>query len=92
MSEKDNSINSEVVHQVFNKLDTLDKNVDSINVTLAKQSVILDEHVKRTNLLEEDLEPIRVHVNRVNSIIAFLGALLASAGAISGIIKLLSML
>ena len=35
------------------KLDRIDSRVDVIEVTLGKQYVSIDEHVKRTNLLEE---------------------------------------
>lgn len=51
--------------------DKLDKVMDmqgEMNVTLAKQSVILEEHVKRTNILEEKLAPVEKHVSLMKSL------------------------
>lgn len=58
------------------KIDTIQNHLGSIDVTLAKQSVILEEHVKRTNLLEKKIEPIESHVKLLKSIakiISFVG-------------------
>lgn len=41
---------------IRHKLNNIDKNIGEINVTLAKQSVLLDEHIKRTNLLEAQVQ------------------------------------
>jgi len=63
---------SDKIDRVLEKLDTLDGRVDNIDVTMAKQSVILDEHVRRTNILEEELRPIKKHVGMVNAIVKIL--------------------
>lgn len=44
------------------KIDKIIQQQGEMNVTLGKQSVILEEHVKRTNLLEKKLEPVEKHV------------------------------
>jgi archaellum component FlaC len=59
-----------------NKIDSIHDRLGSIDVTLAKQSVILDEHVKRTNLLEQKLEPVETYIKTIKSvvkIISFIG-------------------
>ena len=63
------------------KIDKVVTEISEINVTLAKQAVSLEEHIRRTNLLERKLEPVEKHVAMVNGIVKFvmaigLGALL----------------
>lgn len=64
------------MERLEDKLDGVKTDISAINVTLAKQSVILDEHVKRTNLLEEQLKPVEDHVKLIKSIakiVSFIG-------------------
>lgn len=59
-----------------NKIDNLVERTSNIDVTIAKQSVILDEHVKRTNILQSKVEPIEksfVVVKGILKIIGFMG-------------------
>lgn len=58
------------------KLDTIQSKIASIDVTLATQSVVLEEHVRRTNALERKIEPVENHVRLMKSlakIIVFMG-------------------
>lgn len=55
------------------KIDRVIEKTSSIDVTLAKQSVILDEHVRRTNLLEKKLEPIEKHVILMKGLMKIVG-------------------
>lgn len=71
------------------KLDKIIDRMNNIDVTLGKQSVILEEHVKRTNLLEKKLEPIEKHVIMIQGVIKFIGLIAIFAGIIEGFIKLL---
>jgi predicted metallo-beta-lactamase superfamily hydrolase len=62
------------------KLDKIIDSISEINVTLGKQSVILDEHIRRTNILEEKIEPVEKHVHRVEGafkLFSLMGVLLA---------------
>jgi len=70
------------------KLDKMIEKTASIDVTLAKQSVILDEHVKRSNLLEAKLAPVERHVAVVHGILKLIGVLTALVGAIKGFLTL----
>lgn len=66
------------------KVDKIVEKIGNIDVTLAKQSVILEEHVKRTNLLEARIEPVVKHVaimKAMAKIVGFMGL-----GAIAKII------
>lgn len=63
---------SEKIDKVLEKLDKIDERVDRIDVTMAKQEVVLEEHVRRTNILEDELKPIKKHVNMVNAVVKIL--------------------
>lgn len=71
------------------KIDKMTDKIINIDVTLAKQSVILEEHVKRTNLLEEKMEPIEKHVHMVNGVSKFLVLVGVFVAIIEGVIKIL---
>lgn len=70
------------------KLDKVVDNINSINVTLGKQSVILEEHVKRTNLLEAKIEPIEKHVAMVHGVLKFIGLIGVFVAVIEGLLKI----
>lgn len=72
------------LNRIEEKLDTITDRLASIDVTLAKQSVILDEHVKRSNLLEAKLTPVERHVSMVSGAIK----LIVLGSAIAGIIEI----
>lgn len=50
-------------------------NLNSITTTLAEQHVTLKDHIRRTELLEEQMEPVKKHVNMVNGALKFIGLL-----------------
>lgn len=82
-------MNNDKIDKVLEKLDKIDERVDRIDVTLGKQEVHLEEHIRRTNILEgqikenevraeKDLAPIKKHVTLVNTVVKiliFLGGL-----------------
>lgn len=55
------------------KVDKMVESTANIDKTLAVQAEQLTMHIKRTNLLEKQLEPIQKHVAMVNGGIKFLG-------------------
>lgn len=71
------------------KVDKIIEKVEDINVTLASQHEVLKEHIRRTELIEEDMKPIKKHVTIVNALMKVLG-LLISGGIITEIIVLLT--
>jgi chromosome segregation ATPase len=87
------------VDRLLNKLDQLDERLHSIDVTLAKQEVNLQEHMRRTELLEAEvndvrasIEPVQDHVKIVNGILKFIGFLALLVGLATGLLKLLASL
>lgn len=56
-------------------------NVAEIKITLAKQHVSLEEHMRRTAILEAQLEPLKEHVAMTGGAMKLL-ALLATVAAI----------
>jgi len=68
--------------RIYDKLDKMDQRLDNVDQTLVKNTVLLDEHIRRTNILEEDFKPIKKHVALMNALAKIgsvgLGALLAA--------------
>lgn len=74
---------------ILEKLEKLDARIDNIDVTLAKQQVSLDYHIKRSDqadhaikIISERMEPIEQHTDRVNfttKVLAALGAIITFA-------------
>lgn len=92
----------EHLDKIETKIDKLDSRLDNVDVTLAKQSVILDEHTRRSlaneeqvellkKKLEADILPIRKHVDMVNGAFKFIGAVSSLVSLIYGIIKLVGL-
>lgn len=90
---------SEKIDRVLEKLDKIDERVDRIDVTLAKQEVVLEEHVRRTDLLEgtiqahedkieKELAPIRKHINLVKAV----GIIIGGIGGLLGFLATLKAL
>lgn len=52
--------------RLYQKLDNIDQRLDNVDVTMARNTVLLDEHIKRTNLLEAEIKPIKRHMDMVN--------------------------
>jgi hypothetical protein len=89
----------ELLKVVIDRLERIDDHLQrvsshgaNVDVTLAKQSVLLEEHIKRTNLLEDRMEaeverqnetlaPIKKHVDGIQ----FLGKALGVIGTLLGI-------
>lgn len=73
------------------KLDRIEVKVDKIEdhlgkqeVNLARLTVSVEEHVKRSNMLEDKIKPIEEHVSLVNASFKLL-ALLATLAAIADV-------
>lgn len=70
------------LERIFNKIDKMDERLNNIDTSLVRQTVSLEEHVKRTNLLEDEIKPIKKHIYFVNAVFRIIGLL----STISGII------
>lgn len=68
------------IQRIEDKLDKVAEHISAIEVTLGKQHVSLEEHIKRTNLLESKIDPIENHVSMVNGALKLILLLSAVAG------------
>lgn len=78
----------EDIQRIEAKLDKVTDRLSNIDSTLAAQHVSIAEHIRRTNLLENDLKPVKRHVTMVEGVLKFLGALAMIAGLIEVIARL----
>lgn len=76
--------------EIVDKIDKLDDRLDNIDKHLAVYNQQLKEHIRRTTLLEKDVEPIKAHVAVVSSlsktvtITSILLGIIASVGKLFG--------
>lgn len=77
----------QLLERLDKKLETLDERLDSVDKTLIKQEQNLGEHMRRTEILEQqhslmsdrfnkDLQPLTAHVAQVKGISKFVGFLI----------------
>ena len=76
------------LEKISDKLETIDTRINNIDKTLVKQEAQLAEHIRRTNLLEQKLEPIDTHVKMVNGAFKFIVILSLVLGIVTAIIKI----
>lgn len=86
----------ESVDKIESKVDILDSKLGDQNDTLNKQATVLDNHIKRTELAEEnismlraEMKPLSKHVEYVNFIFKTIGFFATIAGLIEGTVALL---
>lgn len=70
------------------KIDQILERMNSIDITLAKQSIILADHVRRSNLLEAKMVPLERHVNYVEGFLKGMGIIAMVAGLIAAIMEI----
>lgn len=80
----------EKLDKIEKKLDVVIDRIGSIDVTLAKQHVSLTEHMRRTELLESDIAPIKKHVAMVHGALKLIGLVAVVIGAIEGIVAIIA--
>jgi hypothetical protein len=84
--------NNDNTGRILDKLDKLDSHLDNVDKTLVRQEAQLAHHIRRTELLEEALQPIQKHVSMVEGALKFLGVLSVGVGVIVGIITIVQFL
>lgn len=75
--------------RIETKIDDTNDHLASIDVTLSAQHVSLKEHIRRTAILEEDLKPIKRHVDMMNGALKLLGVITLVIGIIEGVLVLI---
>lgn len=73
----------EQLENLDKKVDKLDERLDKIDVHLAEYNTQLGIHIKRTEMLEKDVAPIKDHVSQVKGIVKFIPAAFAVGAAIA---------
>ena len=74
------------------KIDKVVEHISSIDSTLAAQHISLKDHIRRTELLEKDVAPIKAHVAMVSGALKLIGLIAAICGGIEGVVVLLEYL
>jgi len=72
------------------KLQRIAEHLGAIDVTLAKQQVSLDHHVKRTDLLEAQVKPVFAGITALNGavrFVKFIGVLALIAEAVHVVLR-----
>lgn len=77
----------ENLRRLEDKLDKVSDSISSIDVTLGKQSVSLEEHIRRTELLEERMKPVEAHVIFISGMTKLILAIATVAGAVAAILE-----
>lgn len=72
--------------KILDKLDAISEDMSEMKVTLAKQEISLQEHIRRTNLLEEKIKPIEEHVSAVNTTIKIFGKITGITSIVASIV------
>ncbi len=78
--------------RIEEKLDRVLERVSSIDATIASQHVSLTEHIRRTEILENQVAPIKDHVAQLRGIAKFLGASAAIIGLAAAVSEIMSYL
>lgn len=71
------------------RLERIEFKIDTIMVEQAKQHTTLQEHTKRSTMLEDDMRPIRRHVDQMRGALKLLGILAMLAGIAEAIVLML---
>lgn len=73
--------------RMLDKLDKIETTMVKQEINLARLTVSVEEHVKRTNMLEEDLKPVKRHIAMVEGALK----LIALSGIMASIIEAIHM-
>lgn len=69
--------------RVLDKLDIIDSRLNDIDKTLAAQHVTLEEHTRRSTMLEEEFKPLKKHTTMVDGAVKFV----ALAGIVAAFVE-----
>lgn len=75
--------------RIEQKLDSVSDRLSSIDTTLAAQHESLKQHMKRSDLLEAQVEPLKRHVAMVEGIARAIGGVAVLAAILEAVVQLL---
>lgn len=67
------------------KLDAIMEKLAQVNISIAKIEVDVAHHIKRTDLLEKQVEPMKKHTDELAGVVKFLKFLALAIGLIEAI-------
>lgn len=76
------------MERLFNKIDKIDDRLNNIDTSLVRQTVSLEEHVRRTNLLESEIKPIKKHVFLIEATFKLIGLASVVLGIMAAIYEI----
>lgn len=81
--------------RIFEVLDKICEDLSELKITVAKQEENLKEHIRRTELAEENLqmlrqeiEPLKQHVTVINGILKIIGIISVIIGSGAGFFQI----
>jgi uncharacterized protein YdcH (DUF465 family) len=74
--------------RIFDKIEKIDDRLNNIDTSLVRQTVSLEEHIRRTNLLENEIKPVKRHVIMVESVFKFIGAISVVIGTAAALYEI----
>ncbi len=81
-----------LIVRISEKLETIDNRLNTMNETLVRNTVSLEEHIRRTNLLEaahseldKKYAPTKERMDKLTFVGALMAGALAMGGAVAGI-------
>ena len=68
-------MNGAHMDRIEEKLDRIDERLDSLDKNMAVNNTLLEYHIKRTDMLEEEVKPLKGHVLKAQGVLVFIGVL-----------------
>lgn len=82
------SKDDDALKRIEDKVDKLDSRLDVIDITLTKQGNDLSYHIKRTDILESQISPIRDSYQQLMGVVKFIGFLGLLVSIVVGLSKI----
>jgi hypothetical protein len=70
------------IEYLVEKVDLIEARIETIDKTLSVNTTLLGDHIRRTELLEEHMEPVRRHLVMMSMVSTILTWILGTAVAI----------
>jgi hypothetical protein len=80
-------ITMEDIREIKQDVKEIKAQVVVTTIHLAKYNTLLEEHIKRTTLLETRMLPVETHVNRIDGALSLLVRIIAVCSAIGALVK-----
>lgn len=72
---------------ILKKLDDMDDKINNIDKTLVRNTASLEEHIRRTELLEGAMKPVQEHVSMMKGAAKLIGYVSVIVGIAVALVK-----